>query len=128
MKLQTGLYNKAVYWTDELEGKVNALMSKRYHVLPTNHCKFKARKLGLPLGCYKAMLYGKIVEVEYSNQADAVQKIITRLPNRVQDGTDICAAIRFNGYEAYVVTVWVNESTDNHKTIRVENYVNEVRV
>lgn len=47
MKLQTGLYNKAVYWTDELESKVNALMSKRYRILPTNHCKFKARKLGL---------------------------------------------------------------------------------
>ena len=126
MKLQTGLYNKAVYWTDELEGKINALMSKRYHVLPTIHCKFKARKLGLPLGCYKAMLYGKIVEVEYDKQTDVVQKIITRLPNRVKDGTDICAAIRFDGYEARVVTVWVNEATDNHKTIRVENYVNEV--
>lgn len=128
MKLQTGLYNKAVYWTDELEGKINALMSKRYHVLPTIHCKFKARKLGLPLGCYKAMLYGKIVEVEYDKQTDVVQKIITRLPNRVKDGTDICAAIRFDGYEAYVVTVWLNKATDNHKTIRVENYVNEVRV
>lgn len=127
MKLQTGLYNKAVYWTDELENKVNALMSKRYRVLPTNHCKFKARKLGLPLGCYKAMLYGKIVEVEYDKQVDAVQKIITRLPNRVQDGTDICAAIRFDGFnEARVITIWVNEATDNHKTIRVENYVNEV--
>lgn len=125
--MKTGIYNKAVYWTDELESKVNVLMRKRYRILPTNHCKFKARKLGLPLGCYKAMLYGKIVEVEYNKQTDAVQKIITRLPNRVQDGTDICAAIRFDRFnEARVITIWVNEATDNHKTIRVENYVNEV--
>ena len=126
--MKTGLYNKAVYWTDELESKVKKAMTIRYTVSATKHYKFKARKLGLPLGCYKAMLYGKIVEVEYDKQMDAVQKIITRLSNRVQDGTDICAAIRFDGYEAYVVTVWLNKATDNHKTIRVENYVNEVRV
>ena len=128
MKLQTGIYNRAVYWTDELESKVKKAMTIRYTVSATKHYKFKARKLGLPLGCYKAMLYGKIVEVEYDKQTDVVQKIITRLPNRVKDGTDICAAIRFDGYEAYVVTVWLNKATDNHKTIRVENYVNEVRV
>lgn len=119
--MQTGIYNKAVYWPIEVKQAIKIAMSKRYIVSPTQHYQFKAEKLTLPNNCYKALLHGEIVEVEVNN--GYVVKVVTRLRNRYNHAQDICGAIVLDGVEARVKTVWTNRCNDKHWTIRKENYV-----
>lgn len=123
--MKSGTYNKAVYWTEELQSKIDKAMSVHYSVKPTAHYREKVMLLNVPFGFYKAALFGKIVEVEYDSATDSISKIITRLANRKNIAEDICAAIALEGNRANVKTVWINHGLDNHKTLRVENYVNE---
>lgn len=119
--MQTGTYNKAVYWPNEIEQAIKFAMTKRYVVLPTQHYRLKARTLMLPDNCYRALLHGKIVEAEVND--GCVVKVITRLRNRYNHTQDICGAIALDGIEARVKTVWTNRCGDKHWTIRKENYV-----
>lgn len=123
--MKSGTYNKAVYWTEELQSKIDKAMSVHYWVNPTDHYREKAMLLDIPFGFYKAALFGEIVEVEYDSTTDYISKIITRLSNRKNITEDICAAIVLEGRQARVKTIWINHSLDNHKTLRTENYVNE---
>lgn len=123
--MKSGTYNKAVYWTEELQSKIDKAMSVHYRVKPTAHYREKAMWLNVPFGFYKAALFGKIVEVEYDSATDSISKIITRLSNRKNITEDICAVIALEGRQARVKTIWINHGLDNHKTLRVENYVNE---
>lgn len=123
--MKSGTYNKAVYWTEELQSKIGKAMSIHYKVKPTAHYREKAMLLNIPFGFYKAALFGEIVEVEYESATDSISKIITRLSNRRNIAEDICAAIALIGNRANVKTIWINHSLDDHKTLRVENYVNE---
>lgn len=118
--MQSGVYNKVVYWPTQLQQVIAFTMSKPYTLVPTYHYFCKAKKLHLPNNCYKAMLYGEIVEVEYDG---SVKKIITRLRNRYRDTEDLCSAILLDGDKARVKTVWVNHWEDNHKTINKEAYI-----
>lgn len=123
--MKSGTYNKAVYWTEELQSKIDKAMSVHYRVKPTAHYREKAMWLDIPYGFYRASLFGEIVEVEYDSATDSISKIITRLSNRKNIAEDICAAIALEGNRANVITIWINHGSDNHKTLRTENYVNE---
>lgn len=123
--MKSGTYNKAVYWTEELQSKIDKAMSVHYRVKPTAHSQEKAMWLDIPYGFYRAALFGEIVEVEYDSATDSISKIITRLSNRHNPAEDICAAIVLEGRQATVKTIWTNHGSDNHKTLRTENYVNE---
>lgn len=115
------LYNIGVYYPHDVEVMVENAMRKRYEIIATHHAEYKIAKLRLPDNCYKAMLYGRIVEVEIED--GRVNKIITRLKNRYNSKEDLCAAILLeeNGI-AKVKTIWINRIDDSHKTIRMENY------
>ena len=115
------LYNIGVYYPHDVEIMVENAMRKRYEVVVTRHAEYKIAKLRLPNNCYKAMLYGRIVEVEIED--GRVNKIITRLNNRYNSKEDLCAAILLeeDGI-AKVKTIWINRIDDSHKTIRMENY------
>lgn len=123
--MKSGTYNKAVYWTEELQSKIDKAMSVHYRVKPTAHYQEKAMWLDIPYGFYRTALFGEIVEVEYDSATDSISKIITRLSNRKNIAEDICAAIALEGRQANVKTIWINHGLDNHKTLRTENYVNE---
>lgn len=115
------LYNIGVYCPHDIEIMVENVMKKRYEIVATRHAEHKIAKLRLPDNCYKAMLYGRIVEVEIED--GRVNKIITRLKNRYNSKEDLCAAILLeeDGI-AKVKTIWINRLDDSHKTIRMENY------
>lgn len=119
------LYNIGVYYPHDVEVMVENAMKKRYEVVVTRHAEYKIAELGLPNNCYKAMLYGRIVEVEIED--GRVNKIITRLKNRYNSKEDLCAAILLEEDRiAKVKTIWINRINDSHKTIRIENYEREI--
>lgn len=123
-----GLYNKAVYWNTNIDTMVNQAMNKRYMIEPTFHMTQKVHSLHLPNRCYLAVLYGEVVEAEVVN--NKVVKVITRITNRYNIHQDICAAVLLTTDElgnniARVKTIWTNSHNDNHKTIKVENYICE---
>lgn len=123
----TGIYNKGVYWPDEVEFAVQYTLSQKYRILPTQHLFDKLKLLNLPFNCYKAMLYGTVVEAELNH--GVVKKVITRLPNRFNKDETLCAAIAFDlninnkNIVAHVKTIWTNRTEDNHRTIHKENYI-----
>lgn len=128
MKLQDGIYNKAVFWPAELQMVINQTMRKRYKIVPTFHAKQKIAKLDLPQTSYKIALYGEIVEVEIEN--DIVKKVITRTKrksNKRNYNQDVCSAVAFNyeNFEARVKTMWLNATKDSHKTLHTKNYISE---
>ena len=128
MKLQDGIYNKAVFWPIELQKAINQTMRKRYKIVPTFHAKQKIVKLDLPQTSYKIALCGEIVEVEIEN--DNVKKIITRIKRKSNKGNynqDVCSAVVFDceNFEARVKTMWLNATDDAHKTLHIENYISE---
>ena len=126
--LQMGTYNKAVYWPIELELALEKVMSKRYQIEPTNHLFERLEQYNLPRGCYKALLYGEIIEAEVDEYHNVV-KIVTRIPNRHYTDEDICSAIVIDKDKyfdvARVKTIWINMNYDTHKTINKSNYVTE---
>lgn len=122
--VKDGVYNKAVFWPNRLVKMINEQLTYRYKVSATKHCLDKCKSLHLPKNCYKAMMYGEVIEAEVRN--GSVVKIITRLPNRYNMTEDICAAILLHSegfYDAKVKTVWTNQADDNHSTIDVSNYI-----
>lgn len=126
-ELKDGTYNRAVFWPVELEMKVNQAMNIRYQIELTNHARQRIEENNLPTGCYKALLYGEVIEAEV--QDGKIVKIVTRIPNKRGYNQDICAAIiliheKFQHF-ARVKTVWTNNAYDVHQTIDTENYVQE---
>ena len=120
--LSKGTFNKNVFWCDEVEYAVQYALRKKYTILPTQHYFKRISELHLPRNCYKAMLYGEVIEAEF--QFGNVIKIVTRLQNNKSPDKDICAAISLNvDGTAVVHTVWVNRHNDKHSTIHKENYV-----
>lgn len=122
--VKDGVYNKAVFWPSRLTEMINEQLKYRYKVSATKHCLDKCEILHLPKNCYKAMLYGEVIEAEIRN--GSVIKIVTRLPNRYDMTEDICAAILLHSegfYDAKVKTIWVNCAEDNHSTINISNYI-----
>lgn len=119
--MEMGVYNKAVYWPIELEIKIQKIKSKPQRLIPTSHYKEKEAKLKLPNNCYKAALYGQIVEAEYNGTS--VTKIITRLTNRYNHSQDICYAIAIGNDGLHIKTVWTNNKEDNHYTLKANNYI-----
>ncbi|HAU85875.1 MAG TPA: hypothetical protein DCW90_10335 [Lachnospiraceae bacterium] len=117
-----GIFNKEVFWCDEVEYAVQYTLNKKYTVYPTRHYFQRISELHLPHNCYKAMLYGEVIEAEF--ELGNVIKIVTRLQNNKFPDKDICAAISLNADGTAVVrTVWVNRHNDEHSTIHKENYV-----
>lgn len=123
-----GTFNRNVYWTDEVEFAVQYALRKKYVIRYTKHLLDRLRENKLPRNCYKAMLYGEIVEAEFDH--GEVVKVVTRLPNHRNPDTDICAAIQISGlgneHIATVRTVWLNRRDDMHDTINEENYVRKI--
>lgn len=119
-----GVYNKAVHWPVGLEMAIEDVMQVRYEIGYTKHYYERCEQWDVPWSCYKAALYGEIIEAEI--QSGAIVKIVTRLPNNKQTDEDICFAIMLDGNKATVKTVWCNMNYDNHYTIKKSNYVNEV--
>lgn len=122
--VKDGVYNKAVFWPGRLVEMISKQLMYRYKASATKHCLNKCEILHLPKNCYKAMMYGEVIEAEIRN--GSVVKIVTRLPNRRYMTEDICAAILLHSegfYDAKVKTVWTNQADDNHSTIDVSNYI-----
>lgn len=117
-----GVYNKAVYWPNEIEEKVNNRMGDKFLIRLSVHAEKRIAENHLPKDCYKAFLFGEIVEVEIKN--GSVKKIVTRLRHRYNSKKFICSAILLDFDVAFVKTVWVNNEDDNHETIIAYNYVN----
>ncbi len=117
-----GVFNKNVFWCDEVEYAVQYTLNKKYTIYPTRHYFKRISELHLPHNCYKAMLCGKVIEAKF--ELGSVIKIVTRLQNHKFPDKDICAAISLNADGTAVVrTVWVNNHNDEHSTIHKENYV-----
>lgn len=117
--MYNGTYNKAVSWNSEIDSLISTKLSNRYIITCGHHARQRIIENGLPKGIYKTCLYGDVVEVEFID--GAVHKIITRVPHRTLP-YDICSAVMFEDDKAFVKTVWLNSNTDNHSTIRKENY------
>ena len=126
--LKDGLYNRAIYWPISLELALEEAMSKHYQIEATTHFYERCEQWGLPRGCYKALLYGEIIEAEVVD--GQIVKIVTRLPNRKAEDEDICGAIVLEHGVYYDVarakTVWANMTYDNHNTIDKSKYVREI--
>lgn len=122
--LKDGVYNKAVYWPMNLEMAIEEKMMTKYEIVYTNHYLERCEQWDIPWSCYRASLYGEIIEAEIQN--GMIIKIVTRLPNRKRPDEDICFAILLEYDIARVKTVWCNMNYDNHYTIKKSNYVNEV--
>lgn len=120
--MKNGIYNKAVYWPEELQTKIQKALNRKYKLGLTFHANTKIQKLKLPKNCYKVVLYGEVVEAEIQN--GNLVKVITRLKrdNRFVE-QDICAAVAIYYPYATVKTVWINETNDKHKTLKIENYI-----
>lgn len=117
-----GVYNKAVYWPPALELALMATLSHRYEVECTDHAREKAILLSIPMGFYKAVLFGEIVEAEVWH--GRVSKVITRTHDKLNPSRCLCAAVLLEPDEiARVKTLWVNQTDDVHSTLREENYV-----
>ena len=117
-----GIFNKNVFWCDEVEYAVQYVLRKKYTIIPTQHYFKRISELHLPRNCYKAMLHGEVIEAELN--LGSVTKVVVRLQNNKSPNKDICAAISLNADGTAVVhTVWVNHHNDEHSTIHKENYV-----
>lgn len=119
-----GVYNKAVYWPLNLESVIDEIVRVKYKIEYTKHYSERCEQWDVPWSCYKAALYGEIIEVKIQN--GVIVKVVTRLPNNKQPDEDIYFAIMLNGNVACVKTVWCNMNYDKHYTIKKENYANEV--
>lgn len=120
-----GLYNKGVYWPPQVQAVVDHVLSYSYAMSPTNHATEKITQLNLPTMCYKSLLFGDPIEATFEN--GRLVKIVFRIANTKNCFQDICGAVRFNINEkdkntASVITVWTNSNTDNHSTLKRENY------
>lgn len=118
--MRNGVYNKAVYWPDELATMLTLVKKNRWLMKPTGHYKEKASALRLPDNCYKVAMHGEIIEAEYDC---GLVKIVTRVPNRYCKNNDLCFAVLLRGVEARVKTVWLNNREDNHYTLQEDGYV-----
>lgn len=120
--MKNGVYNKAIYWPDELKNMVSLAKWNRWILVPTEHYKDKAAILKLPDNCYKTAMYGEVVEAEYYY---GLNKIITRVHNKYDRSKDMVFAISLSGVEARVKTVWLNDRADNHYTLHKSVYMSE---
>lgn len=117
--MYNGTYNKAVSWNSEIDSLISTKLSSRYTITCGHHARQRITENNLPPKIYKTSLYGDVVECEFVD--GVVHKIITRLPHRTLP-YDICSVVMFKDDKAFVKTVWLNSNTDNHSTIRKENY------
>lgn len=123
--LQDGVYNKAIYWPEELQIKITAYQQFKYFLRPTRHYFSRCKKWHLPFNCYKALMYGEVIEAEIWN--NCLMKMVTRLPDRKNKRISLCAVIIPcpGAGEAIVKTVWLNKTDDNHSTLNKKNYILE---
>lgn len=120
--MYNGVYNKAVYWNDEIARLIDNKLHNRYTITIGKHAERRIKENNLPTYCYKASLYGEVVECEFID--GEVNKVVTRLPHRTLP-YDICSVVLFkDNQEAFVKTIWLNSIEDKHYTIRKENYQN----
>lgn len=123
MKLQNGVYNKAVYWPEELKSKLEMTMGIKYKLHPTFHFENRCIEYNLPLKLYRAAIKGEIVECEL--KYNRIVKIITRMRDGYDEKFDLCFAISLDTWNANVKTVWRNRNSDWHNTIKFKFYVKE---
>lgn len=126
--MKDGLYSKQVYWNNEIQNKVEELLSQKWYLVPTHHYYNKIEILGVPKGVYRATLYGDVIEVELQN--NEISKIITRIPDRIDShNRDICMALSIHKEQNYTITIktlWTNLKSDTHLTINKSNYIQGV--
>lgn len=122
-----GVFNKDVYWPLELQFLIDWTLKNKFTISPSDHMLQRAEEYGITKNCYKAVLYGEIVEATVVN--GLLFKIVTRLPSKEKPEHDICAAVEMVmfGTENYatVRTVWLNRKDDRHLTLRKGKYVQE---
>lgn len=121
--LQNGIYNKVVYWPEELQIKIAAYQQFKYFLRPTHHYFTRCKKWHLPFNCYKALMYGEVIEAEIQN--NCLMKMVIRLPDKKNKNISLCAVIiPCPGIgKAIVKTVWLNKTDDNHSTLNKNNYI-----
>lgn len=127
MKCKTlnGTYNVNVYWPFMLRYAIMCAKKEKFSLAPTRHYQDKAASLNLPDNCYKVALFGEVIEATF--EQGKLVHIVTRIPNRYNKSVDLCFAvdINMNGKtnKGTVLTVWTNNSTDNHTTLNDVSYV-----
>lgn len=121
-----GVYNKVLYWPDGVEYVIDHVLGEEYAVLASAHAKGRIQEYHLPALCYKACLYGDVIEATFTE--GHLTKLVTRIHDRKSTGQDICFAIIFlhgvNRPLALVKTVWCNAEDDDHATLNWQQYVN----
>ena len=119
--LKDGLYNHAIYWPISLEIALEDAMSKRYQIEATTHFYERCEQWGFPRGCYKALLYGEIIEAEVAD--GQIVKIVTRLPNRKVENEDIGPPIVFEKGN-YLVAAGANPVGPNRALNTTKLFIN----
>ena len=123
--VRDGTHNKAVYWPDEVDGMVKEALQTKRTPHPTNHLFRRLQEHRLPESCWPDFVKGRVVECEV--HGGEVTKVITRTPSCKYPGEHNCAPILLENRDgedvAVVKTVWINRASDNHATIRRENYI-----
>lgn len=124
-KTLNGTYNVNVYWPFMLKYAIMCAKKEQFSLTPTHHYQEKAASLHLPDNCYKVALFGEVIEATF--EYGELVHIVTRIPNRYDKSVDLCFAvdIDMNGKTnmGRVLTVWTNNSTDNHTTLNDVPYV-----
>ena len=123
--INNGVYNRAIHWPNEVQKAVRRALQLDYRKVTTEHFMDRLVQYNIADINWEDFINGDVIECEIQD-SEAV-KIITRTPSEKFEGEHNCAAIRLErGYGrpiARYITVWINKESDNHKTIRRENYI-----
>lgn len=125
--MKSGMYNREIFWPDDLEEAVQDFFSRKMTICRTEHYDQRAQEYGVNKGAYRTALSGKAIEVTVSG--GCIVKAVTRVSNRKKEGQDMIFPISFcwdpylETFVAIVKTVWENNSEDHHPTKDIKKYV-----
>ena len=125
--MKDGMYNREIFWPDELEKIVQDFFGHKMMVCRTEHYDQRIEEYHLSRGAYRTALSGQVIEVVLSG--NCVVKAVTKIPNRRREDKCIVFAISFcwdsylERFVAIVKTAWENDKDDNHPTKDVKKYV-----
>ena len=116
-----GVYNVGAYWPKEVENAVqHHFDTHKYLVQPSQHCYNRCDEYGIEYSSIASALMGEVIEAYFDN--GRLWKVVTRQPSKDKKGSDICCAVKLQVYGALCVTVWLNNQSDRHDTLRYMNY------
>ena len=119
------LFHRDVWFPGRIKRQLNQLTGTRaleYSHHARNAC-FDDRYGNIPILSFVNLDQLNVFEVEEDNKK--IVKFVGRIS--LQDGRDIVMAIHPDKGSLFVRTCWINENTDQHKTLRKNHYEQEPR-